>query len=187
MAANQPNRLVGKGLTVVTFAALAGALFIVLQPGIPSTSPPLPPAIEGGVDTAFALIVSSKCEACTKPEFKRLIREQLALYVNNRLPGRGPRFIGIAIDRNPIEGLAMLQSLGSFDEISVGGGWASIALGELIWKDTLGTGAVPQVVRVIRDLDTSANRYRERSRSIKSIAVGSGKVGSWLVEFNAGI
>jgi hypothetical protein len=63
--------------------------------------------------------------------------------------------LGIALDEQIDSGIALLQPLGQFDEISIGGGWVNHDVERYIWSDTTGVPAIPQVLVIEREVNAS--------------------------------
>ncbi|MEJ7813083.1 MAG: hypothetical protein WKG32_21915 [Gemmatimonadaceae bacterium] len=100
-------------------------------------------------------VVSSRCGFCQRPDTKAALA---ALRAAQKRSNSGSfartSVVGIAIDPDIAKGLGYLDGVGrgSFDEISVGRGWVNEHLGTLVWRDSAGVAAVPQVIVVARDL-----------------------------------
>jgi thiol-disulfide isomerase/thioredoxin len=107
------------------------------------------------------VFVSSACGFCREERTMEAIGR---LRDSLRVAG-GTRFaqvsvVGIALDQTIGQGLEYLRSLGKpelvFDEISAGGGWLNEYVANFMWRAGIGKPAVPQVILVIRRIDTMA-------------------------------
>lgn len=101
----------------------------------------------------FLLITSTSCPAATNPEgvstlqkliaeYEAIANEQNAVFVKH----------AIGIDWDVEEGFGIIQSIGSFDEVSIGRNWINEAAMSHIWNDEETQPSVPQVLVFTRDV-----------------------------------
>jgi hypothetical protein len=66
--------------------------------------------------------------------------------------------LGVAISEDIDSGVAMLQPLSQFEEISIGGGWVNQTAEKYFWTDPTGKAPVPQVLIVEREINATDTR-----------------------------
>lgn len=159
-----------KGLRLDS-AAIGWGLLLGLF-GCGSTSPALNPELEPGAPTA-SLHEPGSLAALGKP-----VIELVAIFIGQtacpgtNAPGLAPairsaldslaadaahhsvrfRSIGIALDPLPTTGIRLLKRFGEFNEIAVGGGWASIGALWSLWQTHPSRADIPQLVIIAREL-----------------------------------
>ena len=104
------------------------------------------------------VLVSSTCGFCQRSDTKEALASLRETQKRSNVGSfASTSVIAIAIDPDFAKGLGYLEGVGlsSFDEISVGRGWMNEHLGHLVWRDSAGVAAVPQVIVLARDLSAT--------------------------------
>lgn len=101
----------------------------------------------------FMLITSSSCGWATNPEGISALQELIAQYESSAKE-QNAVFVkhAIGLDWDVDEGFEIIQSIGSFDEVSIGRNWMNEAAMSHIWNDEETQPSVPQVVIFTRDV-----------------------------------
>lgn len=108
-----------------------------------------------GTELLIVFIGASDCAAASAPWFPETFRslgESLATQANQA--GMRPVRIGVALDSDRKAGLAFLDRMGEFDEISVGRSWLNQASLRYLIRDIPADAAVPQVVVLAHSIAT---------------------------------
>jgi hypothetical protein len=93
------------------------------------------------------------CPWCQKLETKEVVRSAKAhLSSEARLRGLSFNTAGVGLDWAAADGIGYIMSVGAFDEVSGGYGWANEWTRRFLWGDMAGKAAVPQVVVTVRRL-----------------------------------
>jgi hypothetical protein len=129
----------------------------------------------------MVVLVSKDCDWSTAPNFRdslrilkgRLVRESAAANMAFST-------LGVAVDHNPQEGIALLNELGPFDQLAVGDSWLNAAAIEYMWRDIPGEAALPQVVLVERIVTHTSNSLVVSDDSLVGRAVGPSAIFRWL-------
>jgi hypothetical protein len=172
----------GKALVVASLVLLASAAMLLRKPAhvVPSS------VVRGGnagADTVVALLVASQCPASSNPITVRRVRALLDDVAATRAAGSRLRLMGVAIDQRPDDGYRLLTEFGTFDEVSLGGGWGNLVLTRFVWNDTAGIPAIPQVIMFTRQIEVVDDKLTEMLAAVESVAVGSDAVIQWLRAF----
>ena len=130
-------------------------------------------------------IGATDCQPCVWPPFKASLREMWPL-LDNQARRAGVTFatFGVAINDDVDSGVAMLAPLSQFDEISIGGGWVNHASDRYMWADTSGVPAVPQVLVISREINSS-ERKTQWSVSPHRILIrvtGADPIRAWIAK-----
>lgn len=120
-----------------------------------------------GDEFRLIFIGSTKCAYADYPPFAKTV-ERLKTNVRAVAVRGGLRFstLGVAVDRNPDDGLRFIRRFGAFDEVAVGGGWLNSIAVAYMWREHAGTAGIPQVIVIRRRIT-----YQE-----SGIAVGQDSV-----------
>lgn len=136
-----------------------------------------------GKQYLFVYVGSSRCAACAAPELPgnvSSLRESIRSFAIET--GVGFVSIGVAREMSAKVGLAHLEKIGEFDEVSAGQGDLNVASAHFISVDHRGLPATPQVIVLERTLqvdpDGSVNvsRYEEQVLARK---VGLKEIDLW--------
>lgn len=123
-------------------------------------------------ELAFVYVGSSTCAASNVdflPEVILALKEQIAV----QSVERRWQFvmIGVARDRSPSQGLAHLEAMGPFHEVTTGRGWLNIGVQRYVFADFPGRAATPQVLLILQDVE-------RRSGAILGAEVLARKIGN---------
>lgn len=131
---------------------------------------PLPTADRAAMEyelVAVVVTMAGCCKSVMEPMRSALDTLRETLSAQARTEGRTFRMVGLSLDVDPTEGWEHLRKLGSFDEVSVGGNWRSLAAETLIWSDTTVPPVVPQIVVYRQGVRMGDGTRSERIRFIR--------------------
>ena len=163
-----------------TVIALLATTAAVIDSRTSRTSPPPaePLAIpEPGADTLLVFLLSSGCPACRAEPNATNLRLALERYSSQTTRART---LGAAIDNNVQAALAYLTSVGTFDQISAGGGWTNQIAHDFIWPDTIPLVTVPQVLVISRRVTAPVRGRRSMQDSVVERLIGMPPIIDWL-------
>lgn len=80
--------------------------------------------------------------------------------------------VGIAIDRNPKQGMAWLNRLGDFDELLTGSHWLNTGMIHFVWSGGLTRPALPQLMVMARKVNLSKGALGVSGERLIESAVG---------------
>jgi hypothetical protein len=103
-------------------------------------------AKSGGGEIVAVFITGPCCDALIEYLAPALATMRTRLAERARAEGVGFRIVGVSTDWSPEEGWERLKKYGKFDEVVVGSNWQNLAIENLIWRDSITTPSVPQVV-----------------------------------------
>jgi hypothetical protein len=86
---------------------------------------------------------------------------------------------GVALDWKVEQGLAYLQTLGAFDEVSAGRNWFNGAAVELIWHGGVAEPAVPQVLLLERTIRPAEGSFVVGPDRVLARYVGVDEILAW--------
>jgi hypothetical protein len=117
---------------------------------------------EASIEVLFVVIGSSTCGISASPTSRAALASAWqSIHREAESIGLPFRSIGIAVEHNLASGLRFLNSLGDFDEISVGRAWDNTAA----WRYTVsafgGRAVVPQILVMVRRTDPQLPRSGE--------------------------
>lgn len=145
----------GLGIAAIVYTGmiLQGAVLAPHANGSVSTIVP-------GVERRLVFIGAPDCASSTHPVVIRAVRQLIQRYRHESLvAGNGFSTLGVSVSWEVTEGVRFLDDLTPFDEIAVGRNWLNEGATRYIWRDLPGTGAVPQVVVVSREIGVAGNSY----------------------------
>jgi hypothetical protein len=109
--------------------------------------------VGGGQELVMVVIASSTCVGVQDRAFRDAIaRIRSGLRERARAGGATFVSVGVATDRAPESGAALMKRLGPFDELSLGRSWLNSGAVKYIWMDHPGAAMVPQVVVLERTI-----------------------------------
>ena len=93
--------------------------------------------------------------------------------------GQQFRAIGVALDWSPSMGLSYLSQFGAFDELNVGHNWFGLGAQGLIWADTTGRPAIPQLLVYRQRVEMTGSRAAFGPRTVLRQLVGADSIVTW--------
>lgn len=129
----------------------------------------------GGEQLVVVFVGSTSCVWSKTPEVRDALRTATAL-LQQHAEERRIAFhrIGIVASPSPEVGIAFLAQVGEFDEIVVGGQWASVGLQKYVVSDFRGAGVTPQLLVLQRRIGT--NGWGVHDEQILRRLVGSAMI-----------
>jgi len=116
---------------------------------------PLPVSADSTIRTEYSryvVVLRASCGVCSSGEFRRELGQLRSLAEQQAtLSGRILRFVAVGADGNWRRSFKLVEELGPFDEVSVGGGWINAEALSAFWHGTDAEPVVPQVL-VIEEL-----------------------------------
>jgi hypothetical protein len=130
-------------------------------------------------------IGSTDCQPCIWAPFKASLKQMWSLLqaqANRSHAGFGT--LGVAINDDADSGAAMLAPLSQFDEVSLGGGWVNHLAVRYIWTDSAGVPAIPQVLVIARDVNSSEGKtqWSVTNSRVLTRVVGADLIRAWIVK-----
>lgn len=124
-------------------------------------------------EVVFVFIGDINCEVCRSHEFSATLKRVL-LGVRGQVAARGDLFraVGVVITPDFRRGYAYLRRLGTWDEISLGGGWLNALVVQNVWSGE-SRGTVPQVVVYARTVHRGPGVFLTSNRT-RSVTVTGG-------------
>ena len=139
--------------------ALVLTALVMCAPALPGQSVPLPaapPQVDSynpryksptGRQLVVVYIGMTGCGASRDPELKQAIRRMKPLLAHQADSLKRPLSVnGISLDWVVDSGFVYLQSLGTWDEITVGNNWGNLGAIRYIWREVGGKPVIPQVL-----------------------------------------
>jgi len=123
------------------------------------------------------------CQPCVWPPFKSSLRRMWPLLAAQaRQAHTGFATFGVAISEDIDSGVAMLQPLSQFDEISIGGGWVNQTAEKYFWADPTGKAAVPQVLIVEREINATETKSQWSVSAHRMVlrVIGADPIRAWV-------
>jgi hypothetical protein len=111
------------------------------------------PDLRSGRQWQVVVIGSSTCAAARSAEIRQAIREIIGI-TRSQAHAAGDLFssLGVAIDWNIDNGQRFLESIGTFDEISLGGSWLNQTSVRLMVRDQPSIIGTPEVITLVRTI-----------------------------------
>jgi hypothetical protein len=140
----------------------------------------------GPIELVMVFVGSSSCTAAKDPRLRAAI---LGAKESVRAQAAGRRvrshIEGVAIDDTPARGWRYLRRFGSFDEVSVGGGWKNLSMIRYVLQGLPGPAETPQVVLLRRRVDWTGtengdSRYRIDDVQLLLREVGLPQIYAWV-------
>ncbi|MFQ5889520.1 MAG: hypothetical protein ACE5JR_05655 [Gemmatimonadota bacterium] len=134
-----------------------------------------------GTELVAVYIGSSTCAPCQTPELKAAIR-QMKDELSRRAEGEGRRFyaIGVALDWSIEDGMELLRSTATFDEILVGRNWLNTGAIEHIWSDPGTRQLIPQVIVFEREVRWGSQEIELGPKRVLRRVGGGGEISEWV-------
>jgi hypothetical protein len=104
-------------------------------------------------EVVIAFLASSWCSGVTTEGLDGAVRflvEGVAAEAGRR--HISARSIGVALDKDPADGVRFLERFGPFDEVIAGNGWNNVGVIRYVWADVPGVPSIPQVVVTVRQV-----------------------------------
>lgn len=111
--------------------------------------------IRPGRQLVVYVLVGSHCGYCEMADTKEAIRAiKLLVRASSSGAFQSTTVVAVGVDSDLSEGLQYVSTIGlqHFDEISIGNAWLNDQLVRLVWRDSVATAAVPQVVLISRQM-----------------------------------
>jgi hypothetical protein len=107
-----------------------------------------------GTQLRFIYFGKKSCPWCQREETKEIVRAAKAA-IAALAEGHGMSFhsAGVGLDWSASDGIEYIMSVGSFDEVAAGYGWANAYAARYFWGDVAGKASVPQVVVLRRKIE----------------------------------
>lgn len=106
---------------------------------------------EGPV-TSVVFIGSSTCSQSTRPEVETAFDQIVEALRRQHRSTASVRTVGVAVEIDPVKGMAYITQIHPFDEIMSGGNWFGHGPRRYIWETHPGEAAVPQVIILSKEL-----------------------------------
>jgi hypothetical protein len=134
-----------------------------------------------GSEVVLVFIGATFCFAHRQPGFPQVIeRAKLEAAARAREQGHAFRAVGIALDLQVETGLEFLSYFGRFDEIAAGGHWTADGAIKYLWREFPGRSAIPQIVVLLRELDTEQRDVLVKSERLLSRHYGVAEITDWV-------
>jgi hypothetical protein len=176
----------------IRMMAAASLLALTWTPGVraQATAQPPQPAPAGDYRPSFkepagreivAVFISmSTCIANYQPEFKPAVRQMMRRLGVQRDSLHLPiSIMGVSTDWETRVGIAYLQDLGEFDEMSVGRNWFNGQVMHWVWTQPDGVPVVPQVILVEHTI-SGTRRVEVSPDRILARFVGGDQIQEWV-------
>lgn len=172
------GRWLDRMLLIVAAAATFGAGLIYVRRPPQTSAPPPSRALSSGKDTVALVFLDGRCAACrSEPNATKLSD---ALKRTHVITDRRLHVVGIALDDDPSEGIEYLSTAGVFDEISAGASWINSFVIDYIWADSIGVGAIPQLILLTRDVTIHDEGIRVNTPVVLARHEGMAEVVGWF-------
>jgi hypothetical protein len=127
------------------------------------------------------LIATSDCGGTRNPDFVPAVRAMKAeLARRAAAQGKGLRLVGVAMDDKVSDGMMLLNRIGPFDEISVGGNWLNSNAVAYVWRSSDRSAAVPQWVVLERDVAVTPEAITVAPDRVVAIVAGADRMRAWI-------
>jgi hypothetical protein len=130
-------------------------------------------------------IGATDCQPCIWPPFKTSLKQMWPLLDAHAQRAQAAfATLGVAINDDADSGAAMLAPLSQFDEVSLGGGWVNHVAEHYIWTDSTGVPAIPQVLVIARDVNSSKGKSQWSVTNSRVLArvVGAEAIRAWIAK-----
>lgn len=129
--------------------------------------------LTSGPQIILVIVGAKSCAACSRDEFAPAIETlKLNALDASRSASRSYMVVGAAVDGRPSDGLALLEGLGAFDQIAVGGSWLNMAAVRYVWETFPGEPTIPQVIVLERDIEMNESGIRVADERLLTRLVG---------------
>jgi hypothetical protein len=127
-------------------------------------------------------VLSSNCFASRDEEMPRLVEEvKQSLKEASTLNAHEFRAVAVGVDPTPEASWSLIQTMGRFDEVILGGGWLNHGMLSYVWEGHAGPPDVPQIVLVRRGLRRmSDGLYGVTDAEVLGRFVGFGEIRRWV-------
>jgi hypothetical protein len=165
------------GAAVLGFGipAVAVAQSATDAPYVPNEANPQPIEV-------LAIVVSARsCGPCNVPEYKSAVRRMMPMLAR-QVAKSGASFaaVGLGLDWNVDTARAYFQTLGAFDELVLGRNWWNTGAVAYMWRESVASPAMPQVVLVRRHTIDSQPRMTVSADSVIVRLVGEKQIVAWV-------
>lgn len=127
------------------------------------------------------LIATSHCGGTRNPDFVPAVRAMKAeLARRAAAQGKGLRLVGVAMDDDVSEGMMLLNGIGPFDEISVGGNWLNSNAVAYVWRSSGRLAEVPQWVVLERDVSVDPAAITVAPDRVVALVAGADRMRAWI-------
>lgn len=128
-------------------------------------------------ELVLVLIGSSTCPGATLPELREGIRLlRTGLTARARQSNQHPVLIGVALDTDRSRGAKWVETLGSFDEVLLGGGWVSTGALAYMWRDIPGEPSIPQVILFERTVTAAKGAWTVDMGELRGRWIGATEI-----------
>jgi hypothetical protein len=136
-----------------------------------------------GREVVAVVISSTSCVANDDPTFRPALREMMRrLGVQRDSLGISVAIVGVIADWSTRDGIAYLQDIGDFDEISVGRNWFNNTVVQRVWMSEGASPSVPQVIlleHTVNDGSDGSNRVSVTGERVLRRIVGGDAIQAW--------
>lgn len=127
------------------------------------------------------LITTSTCAGTSHPDFVPAVHAMKAeLARRAKASGRTLRLVGVAMDERAGDGLALLDRIGPFDEVSVGGNILNSNMIQYMWRSPHRSTKIPQWVIFERDVVIGEYVVAVTPDSVIAVVTGAENMRSWV-------
>jgi hypothetical protein len=137
---------------------------------------------QSGDQLVLVYIGSARCRWCRDPELPIHVRAVMDS-LERRATRTGARFgtIGVAVDVLKHEGLAHLERIADFDQVSAGNSWLNSSAIDLIWERYGSPASTPQLLVLRRSVLRERGIGMEATYSVADQTLLARKVGVYEI------
>ncbi len=125
-------------------------------------------------------IGASTCGPCLLPNVETAVRSMKTLIAAQATQMHASfSVIGVANDWEVTKAAAFLDSLGTFDQVVLGGNWTNLATERFVWRDPQGTPAMPQILVFERTVTLGDRITFSEPRMLRRLT-GAEQIPAWV-------
>ena len=117
--------------------------------------------LEPRTELRVVVLFSTMCGASRDPRVASAVREARGSIEAKWGEPNELRFVGVGIDWDVEESLAMLENMGSMDEVVIGGNWNNLATEKYFWagEGRLASASTPQILITSRVIERTMDGF----------------------------